>query len=408
MSKVSALFAMSASLWLAASDAMAQSAPSQTWAGALSDLSDRGVELRFQALSTIEGFIPRDGSAKYRFGGKLIANAKFDLGRFAGLTGLSITARFEQNLGSSVNGMGGALLPFNTSMAFPGEGQQAGDLTAFYITQQIGAFSFGIGKFDMVSRATGIPLVGGGVMGGFRHLGLAAPATGVTPPYLFGAMATYSTPWATFAVIAYDAESAVRRDPSRGLFRNGATVLASATVPVTISDLRGYHGIKLVISSTKGTDLSRISETLLPDGARAAVQRKEGVWYAAYSFQQNLWQDTHDPKRAWGVYGQVSTSDSNPTYLSLAYLLGIGGTSPMPGRTGDIFGIGFFRYTISKDLISQLYPVLPLRDERGYEFYYNAKLTEAFRTTFSAQWVRPVAENAAPALVLGLRNQLDF
>jgi len=395
-------------LWLATSSAMAQSSPTDGWFEMQSRARDRGVDLRFQALSTLESFIPRRGDAVSRSGMKLSANARFDLGRIAGLPGLSITARFEQNLGRSVNGFGGALLPFNTSMAFPGEGWQAGDLTAFYITHQIGAFALSIGKLDMVSRAAGTPLLGGGAAGGFRHLGLAAPATGVTPPYLFGAMATYSTPWATFALMAYDTESAVRRDPMRGLFRNGATMLVSATIPVRIGGLRGYHGVKLVTSSARGADLSRIGETLLPNAARAAIPEKRGIWYAAYSFQQNLWQDTHDPRLAWGLYGQVSISDANPTFLSLSYLLGVSGTSPIPGRVGDRFGIGFFRYTLSSQLISRINPVLPLRDEQGYEFYYNIKLTDSLRSTLSAQWVRPVRAHAPDALILGLRTQVDF
>lgn len=377
------------------------------WSETMTSLREGGVDIRLQGISTIESYLPNRGNSESRIGGKLAARATFDLDRLFGLAGLSVTARFEQNLGRSLNGFGGSLLPFNTTLAFPSEGGQAGDLTELYFTQRLGNFSLSLGKFDMVSRATLIPLQGGGTLGGFRHLGLAAPATGVTPPYLFGAMATYSTPWASFALIAYDPDSAVRRDPTRGLFRNGATLLASATFPVTIAGLRGYHGLKLVTSSARGTDLSQISQALRP-GFNGAIPTKGGVWYAAYSFQQNLWQDANDPRRAWGLFGQVSISDTNPTFIASSFLLGIGGTSPLPGRSADNFGIGYFRYNLSSELISQLQPILKIRGENGFEFYYNASIYENFRTTFSAQWVKPVSSASQNAFVLGLRTQIDF
>lgn len=377
------------------------------WSETKAILKDSGVDIRLQAISTIEMYLPRAGVSVSRGGGKLVARSVFDLGRMIGFDGLSISVRFEQNLGHSLNGIGGSLFPFNTSLAFPGEGRQAGDLTEVYIAQRSGNFSFSIGKFDMVSRATLIPLQGGGTLGGFRHLGLAAPATGVTPPYLFGAMATYSTPWASFALMGYDPDSAVRRDPTQGLFRNGVTLLASATVPVTVSGLLGYHGLKLVSGSSRGTDLSQISQALQP-GFNGAIPRKAGVWYAAYSFQQNLWQDASDPRRAWGVFGQISMSDSNPTFIGNSFFFGIGGTSPLSDRSGDNFGIGYFRYNLSKDLIAQLKPSLNISGESGFEFYYNAQLNENIRTTFSAQWVRPVLSTSPSAFVIGLRTQLEF
>lgn len=152
------------------------------WSETMAALRDGGVDLRFQVTSTFESRLPLGGERfESRAGTKLAARAAFDLGRILGFDGLSITARFEQNVGQSLNGLGGSLLPFNTTLAFPGEGRQSGDLTELFVSQRIGSFSFSLGKFDMVSRATLIPLQGGGTLGGFRHLGLAAPATGVTP-----------------------------------------------------------------------------------------------------------------------------------------------------------------------------------------------------------------------------------
>jgi hypothetical protein len=45
------------------------------------------------------------------------------------------------------------------------------------------------------------------------------------------------------------------------------------------------------------------------------------------------------------------------------------------GRVDDKFGTGFFSYTISKDLISKIEPLLRRRGAQGYEFNYQARLT---------------------------------
>jgi len=396
-------------LGLAVTVMAAPGAQAQDLADPRSALRELGIDLRFRVSGF--GAVPARGgaSAESRFGAQGTVWLDLDLGKGAGLRGTSIHARFDQNLGRSFNGTGGALLPFNTTLAFPGSGPVAGDLSAAYVTQAIGdRFSLSVGKLNMVEKAQGMPLVGSGGMGGFLHLGLAAPASGVTPPYLFGAMASYRTDHAILSAMVYDPTSAVRRDPSRGLFRDGATLLGSVTVPVKIAGLQGYHGFKFVKSSAKGTDFAHLGEAFLPGPAQGAIRRKHGIWYAAYSVQQYLWQDAASPERGWGFFGQVAVSDGNPTFLDWSVLFGLAGSSPIPGREHDRFGIGLFRYSLSDALVKAVRPVLRLRDEQGIEAFYSFAVNPRMRLNLNVQHVRPTTAAARDATMWTVSTNVSF
>lgn len=372
-------------------------------------LRERGVDFRFRASTY--GAWP-DGEridVSARFGGQASAWLDLDLGRMHGPQGLSMHVRLDQNAGRSPNGEGGALLPSNTMLAFPGSGSRGGDLSAAYLTQTIGdRLSLSVGKLNMVEKAEAVPLAGGAGDGGFLHLGLAAPASGVTPPYLFGAMATWRGDTAIVSAIVYDPTSAVRRDPFDGVFRDGATALGSVTFPVRMAGLPGFHGFKAVASSASGLDFSRLDEAFLPGPALAFVPRTTGIWYAAYAFQQYLWQDPGNPARGWGVFGQFAVSDGNPTFLDRSALLGLSGSSPVAGRPRDRFGIGWFRYSLSDDLVDFLAAGLPLRDETGIEAFYRWAVGPNLGVLLDVQRVRPVTADAGPITTWTLGASVRF
>ena len=52
--------------------------------------------------------------------------------------------------------------------------------------------------------------------------------------------------------------------------------------------------------------------------------------------------------------------------------------------------------------------ILPLRDERGLELFYNFGVTPWFHLTTDMQVITPILEGADTSLVLGLRAKIDF
>jgi porin len=376
---------------------------------ARSDLRQAGVDLKLSNTNFYQGLAAGTGDHSFEFGGKFEALATFDLSRFGFWSGFSLTTKFEHNYGESANGRGGTLLPVNTALAFPGLGNHQGsDLSTFYLTQKFNdMFSLSVGKFNMIDKVAATPLRGGG-NDTFMNVGLAAPVTGLTPPYIFGAIATIKTEPAIFTVMAYDPKSAVHRSGFEDPFRTGVTFLGSVTVPVKPFGLTGYQGFKVITSTKNGTDLANVPQLLLPPEARGATSTKGNPWFVSYSFQQYLVQDPNDPGTGWGIFGEIGISDGNPTPLDWSAYFGIGGTSPLPGRTQDRFGVGYFRYSLSNDLVAGLLPVVVLRDEQGIEIFYNFAVTNTFKVTADVQIITPVLGGRNTAVVTGLRTQVLF
>jgi porin len=151
-------------------------------------------------------------------------------------------------------------------------------------------------------------------------------------------------------------------------------------------------------------------------------QEKGGRYWLGYSFEQTLWQSSADRTKAWGLFGQASTSDGNPSSIKWSVLGGLGGTSPLPGRPNDTFGVGIFYYGYSSELKQALDPLVKLGDEYGGELFYNLAITKWFRVSADVQVIAPAISaqvnsprpgnpmmvNNSTVVLLGLRGQITF
>jgi porin len=192
-------------------------------------------------------------------------------------------------------------------------------------------------------------------------------------------------------------------------FSEGTTTSLSMTVPVTIAGLTGYQGVRGVYSSKTGLDLADVPGLLLPPEAEAVAGSKQGYWYASYSFQQNLFQNPSNPKQGWGVFGQAAISDGNPNPIEWSVLGGVGGSSFLPGRSLDRWGLAYFHYGLSSDLTDGLSTLgINIRDERGLEAFYNAAVTPWFLVTADVQYIQPFRPDRDDAILMALRTQVKF
>lgn len=134
----------------------------------------------------------------------------------------------------------GSIIPVNTSLAFPTLGGTTTDLSLSFTQKFSDAFSVSLGKFNMLDAAAKTPLMGGGGETTFWNTAFAAPVSGVTPPYIFGAIATLKTAPATFTLMIYDPRNAQSLDVIAHPFEDGTTASLSATVPLMLFGLTGY------------------------------------------------------------------------------------------------------------------------------------------------------------------------
>ncbi|HAM50303.1 MAG TPA: hypothetical protein DCP92_06265 [Nitrospiraceae bacterium] len=126
-----------------------------------------------------------------------------------------------------------------------------------------------------------------------------------------------------------------------------------------------------------------------------------------------------------GLFGRFGASDGNPNPIHYFYSVGIGGKGVIPGRPLlDEFGIGFYYINVSNlQFTGPLQTRTGLRDEQGFEVYYNFAITPWMKFTPDVQMVKPaqqrfidfstpiptvVNNNISTAIVLGLRLQMIF
>jgi porin len=127
-----------------------------------------------------------------------------------------------------------------------------------------------------------------------------------------------------------------------------------------------------------------------------------------FNFYQSLWVDPADENRTWGVFGQTGISDGNPNPTRYVLNGGVGGTSRIPGRSLDTFGVGFYYLGLSDSFKALAAPSAPQRDEYGAELFYNYAVTPWCRLTADIQAARPSTRAFDPVIIAGLRLQIRF
>ena len=268
------------------------------WFGQGPAMRDVGVDLRLEWSQFYQGLTKGSGDTSWAYGGKLDAQARFDLSKFGLWNGLSATVQGNLNYGETVNGIAGSLLAVNTALFLPGiEGADASDIMALYVQQNFGdRASVLVGKLNLVEFARGTPLRGGGGVDTFWNVNLATPITGDTPPTIVGAQLRINTQPVSYSLTVFDAQDATNKPLFSNLLEEGVNVMGTATLKTAVAGRPGYYGIKGIYSTREGADLSQI----IPPPGISGVFTKQGSWYVGLSMQQYLVQDPSNPARGCG------------------------------------------------------------------------------------------------------------
>lgn len=313
-------------------------------------LHEAGIDLSVNYTGFYQGLVGGEGDHGWEYGGKTDIIVTF-VGEKLGLwPGLYVTAHGEFVHGEDVLTRGdGSVLPVNTALAFPRLGGSDEDLS-IVVTQALSEqASLSFGKFNLLDVAAKTPIAGGGGLTTYFNTAVAAPISGVTPPYLLGAIHTYKTEPAVFTVMVYDPRNAQDREVIEHPFADGVTTSLAVTFPTQFGGLPGYYGIRGVYSTKDGTNFADVPDLILPPESRT-IGTKDGYWYFSGSFQQYLHVDEADPSKGWGIFGQFGISDGNPNPVGWSVIGGIGGNSFISDRTDDTWGFGYFHYDFSDDL----------------------------------------------------------
>lgn len=376
-------------------------------------LRDRGVSVDAWLTQFYQGVIAGEGDREWQYGGKGDLIVTFDGQKLGLWQGFYVNVHQEWLYGEDANNQGdGSILPVNTAMGFPRLGGYERD-TSIIVTQTFGEqFSISVGKFNLLDAAAKTPLTGGGGLDTFMNTALAAPISGVTPPYIVGGIASLKTEPAIFTLMVYDPRNAQNWDVIEHPFEDGTTTSLSITVPTKVAGLTGYYGVRGVYSSKDGLDLADIPQLILPPGSEGPVQTAldtDNYWYVSASVQQYFYQDPTNPAVGWGLFADAAVSDGNPNPFKWRFLGGLAGNSPIAGREQDRWGVGYFYYGLSDDLKDSLSTIgIAIADEQGIEAFYNYFITPWLRLTGDVQWIDTGRADLDDAVLAAVRLQTRF
>ena len=279
-------------------------AHAEDWAqpivSAQQSLASLGISLGGGVTGFAQGLQGGDGQYGWPIGGKADVLLGLDGGKLGLWPGRSVSAHFEQDFGRDANTQGdGSILPVNTSLAFPTIGGTTTDLSLIISQNFADVVTISFGKFNVLDAASKTPLMGGGGETTFWNTGFAAPVSGVTPAYIVGGIGTLKLAPITFTVMVYDPRNAQNLDVLEHPFHHGTTTSFSATVPLTLFGLTGYHSLRGVVSTASGFDFDQAPQLLLLPASRGVLTR-QGYVYGSYAIQQFLWADPDHPGKGWG------------------------------------------------------------------------------------------------------------
>ncbi len=375
------------------------------WGGGRTWLKEQGITLKPRFSQFCQGLAGGTGKHSFQYGDKADLWLNTDLSKFGFWEGFSVTGHAEYNFGRSVNGSGGAMVPVNTALDFPGmEGRDAFDFSSVYVGQKFGdSVSLIAGKINIIDIAASKPFMGGAGINSFWNITFAAPPSGTVPPYLFGALLDVRTEPANFGLWIYDPDDVVNRSGFERGFSNGVTVRGTVEFPISIAERGGHQGFVATYSTKDGYDLRDLDDLFLPTFDPTTVRTKTYRYYFAYTFDQYLYQSKENPKEGCGLFGQFGISDGNPNRLYWSLFAGVGGTGLIPGRSRDNWGAGYYYDTLSGYVTNALAPVVPLGREQGVDIFYNFSVTPWLTVGGDFQVIDPTTKTADTAYFCGLR-----
>jgi porin len=380
------------------------------WRGGRPWLTEHGITLTPRLTLFYQGITAGNGDDhNFEFGGKADLLLDANLGKLGLWKGLSLNVHAEYNFGESVNQRGGTIMPVNTALMFPGmEGADAFDFSSVTLTQKFGdSISLLAGKISIIDYCVPKPFMGGGGIDSFWNIVFAAPPSGTVPAYFFGAILSVRTEAATYGVWVYDPNSSVNKSGLQDAFADGVTIRGSVSLPVTITGNTGHQGLAVSYSTKDGNDLSTLDGSNIPDPPPGTVGIKNSRYYFAYTFDQYLYRSKENPKEGVGLFGQFEISDGNPNKLYWMAFGGVGGTGLISGRSLDNWGLGYYYAALSPDMKDALAPTLTIRNEQGWEIFYNFAVTPWLVLGADLQIIAPGLADKT-AVFAGLRTMIRF
>jgi porin len=188
---------------------------------------------------------------------------------------------------------------------------------------------------------------------------------------------------------------------------NDLTFMAEGRVRTDFFGLTGHQLFGAAFSNKKFSSIDQNARFIFENGA---FGEKKGSWNIHYNFDQYFYEPKKGSGEGIGVFGRIGVSDGNPNFMHLFYSLGIGGKGVIPNRERDQYGFGFYYLDVNNPELQGVFRGTKLlRDEYGFEMFYNFAITPWLQLTPDIQIVRGAQKNEVTVTQgpLGLLPRID-
>lgn len=391
------------------------------WWGARSSLARRGISVDIGLTNFFQGIASGGLRREFAIGGNFNLELNLDFGLMGVVPGGSLLVHGESRYGETVNADTGALTPVNTRGYFPLT-DPIDEAVPFAVTEVAYTQAFGeavsvtIGKLIVVD---GDPIEFAGGRGVTQFLDsnfVYNSATSQTAPYASLGISVDVQPaeWITISNALFQTTDASTTS-GFGNFDGGWTWWSQVSTQYEIGSLPG--GINIGGLYAFDNDFAKIGGTAVIVPGGLALDRVSDSWALFAGAWQYLYAPDEstgrvDPgdgladRRGFGLFARLGFGDPDANPVKWSASVGLGGRGLIPSRADDTWGLAYYHTEAQR---SNLLSLLPLNSSTdGIEAYYNVALTPAIGVTFDVQVVDGIVSRADPALVLGMRLNVDF
>ena len=389
------------------------------WGGVRNDLAAKGLTFDANLTQIEQGVVDGGKSGAWQYGGRGDLTFHLDTQKLGLWPGGFLTVELEGNWSDSVNFSTGALAPANTNQLFP-----------LPLGTNVGLPAWNFAQF--LSRYAGVTFGKQQTMSGdmnefahgkgdtqFFNTGLSInPALLVVPYSTLGAGAiVLPTADVNQAIVTLLVLSATGKASTTGFDDLDGPILAGeGRLRTDFFGLTGHQLLGALYSWKRYTSVDQRLGFVLENRPIAA---QDGTWAMYYNFDQYFYQPDKSKNRGVGLFGRFGASQGDPIPIQYFFSIGVGSKGPFDGRPFDQCGIGYYYSSTNNPTLEGPFVTRSfLRDEWGFEAYYNIALTPWLLVTPDIQVIGPAQkreietlrdrESIGTAVVLGVRGQIIF
>ena len=412
------------------------------WGGLRNEWAQKGFTIDLNITQIGQGVVNGGKSGAWQYGGRGDLVVNLDSQKLGLWPGGFFNFEMEGNWALSVNRNTGALMPVNTSQTLPLPPGDILGVPAWNFTQFLSPyFGLSLGKFATITNTSGDMNEFAHGKGDTQFMNMAFnfnPLLAFTVPYstLGTGMIVLPTKDPKEAIVSLFVMSANGNPTTSGfedLNGNAIVVAGEGRVKTDFFGLTGHQLFGTTFSNKQFTSIDqRLDRDVIENGV---VRTEKGSWNIYYNFDQYLYEPKKGVDRGVGLFGRLGVSDGNPNFMKFFGSFGVGGKGIFESRPHDQFGWGFYYINIDNPRVNIEAPRLQglprniefLRDEYGFEAYYNFAITPWALLTPDIQVVRGAQKDKftitrgplgvlpridkksiSTSTVLGLRLQLVF